>query len=370
MEGEKPSLADVLELLYTARSRYRTVRLELLGSSRPHAQHEAMQRLTGRRASQIMIEVGGGGPDAIPEVIETRLRLSGEPPGRWRVEREDGNGASLTVSDGDTWWTYHPRAGAMTNFGDAAAPGRVTRRGDADPRSVRSARDARPGGDGRDAGRDRGARPAAARCAGALGPPLVRRRRAPAARAPGAGRPAPGAVVLRRAGVVDARGDLDRVRHRAAARDVRLRAAEGRERPRRTEPAFRAADDRGGGGARFVLRLRPHRARGGLARARRLPAAGGGLRDAPPHLHADRRFPARERLGVEHRRRVGRLRAGRVAGVGRLPVHRGGRPGGRRVRARRDASAADVERADRRRARRARRQDGESRRAARGRPFV
>ncbi len=118
MEGNTPSLAHVLELLYTARTRYRTVRLELRSSSRPRAQGEAMQRLTGQRASQMVFAIGGGRGE-IPEVIETRLRLSGEPPGRWRVERDDGNGASLTVADGDTFWTYHPLAGAMTNFGDA-----------------------------------------------------------------------------------------------------------------------------------------------------------------------------------------------------------------------------------------------------------
>ena len=60
MEGEKPSLAHVLELLYTARTRYRTVRLELRRLEPPAAQREAMQRLTGQRTSQIVFAMGEG----------------------------------------------------------------------------------------------------------------------------------------------------------------------------------------------------------------------------------------------------------------------------------------------------------------------
>ena len=113
--GDSPELRDVLELLYTARSRFRTIRLELRAVRNPRAEQEATQRFQtgGARVGQVVLAAG-----EVPERTETVLHVAAEPPARWRVEREDAQGSSLTVVDGDTWWMYHPAMGAITNHGD------------------------------------------------------------------------------------------------------------------------------------------------------------------------------------------------------------------------------------------------------------
>lgn len=122
MPPETPRLSELLELLYTARTRYRTVRLELVVHSRPRREREAMERLQagGGRVTSMMI---GAVPEETPELVERRVRVWGEPPSRWRVEREDEGGASLSVLDGSDWWMYHPAMGAVTNHGDESHQG-------------------------------------------------------------------------------------------------------------------------------------------------------------------------------------------------------------------------------------------------------
>jgi outer membrane lipoprotein-sorting protein len=114
---EIPRLSDVLEMLYTARSRYRTVRLEAVVRRRPRLEREAVERMQSRGGGQrVLFSVGPEGE--IPERQDVRLRLAGEPPSRWRLEREEESGTSLTVVEGERWWMYHPAMGALTNAGD------------------------------------------------------------------------------------------------------------------------------------------------------------------------------------------------------------------------------------------------------------
>jgi outer membrane lipoprotein-sorting protein len=118
-------LGDLLELLYGARSSFRTVRGVLRHRHSTRLTQEAMLRENARRASR---RAGGGGAmlqfarggqaEEPPDLQEEVTRFWFEPPHRLREETESSSGRGhTTVLDGDLWWTYMPDWGATSNVG-------------------------------------------------------------------------------------------------------------------------------------------------------------------------------------------------------------------------------------------------------------
>lgn len=113
-------LGDLLELIYCAGDRWRTVRLTLRHWHHPGRTQKAVERLSRERASggarQVTLYGGAGAPE--PDEIEhiVRVWLDGD---RAREEREGPYAfPSLGVRDGDQWWLYSQEHGASTNEGD------------------------------------------------------------------------------------------------------------------------------------------------------------------------------------------------------------------------------------------------------------
>ena len=113
-------LGELLELIYGAGDRWRTVRLTLREWQHPGRIAAAIERLNREQASggarQVMLFGAAGGPE--PEEIEhvVRVWLDGD---RAREEREGPYAfPALGVRDGERWWMYSPEHGASTNDGD------------------------------------------------------------------------------------------------------------------------------------------------------------------------------------------------------------------------------------------------------------
>lgn len=113
-------LGDLLELIYGASDRWRTVRLTLREWHHSGRTREAIERLSREQATggsrQVMLYGATGQPE--PEEIEHVLRvwLDGD---RAREEREGPFAfPSLGVRDGTRWWLYSKEHGASTNEGD------------------------------------------------------------------------------------------------------------------------------------------------------------------------------------------------------------------------------------------------------------
>lgn len=114
------SIGDLLELIYGAGDRWRTVRLTLRHWHHPGRAREAVERHHRERATSgarlVALYGGAGGPE--PDEIEhiVRVWLDGD---RAREER-DGPYAfpRLGVRDGSQWWLYSREHGASRNEGD------------------------------------------------------------------------------------------------------------------------------------------------------------------------------------------------------------------------------------------------------------
>lgn len=118
-------LGDLLELMHGARNRYRTLRLtmrEWQHSGRHLRVFEEQARRRPRGGGLVMYSAGEAEADSPPteeQVTVVRLWIGGEA--RVREERdvvEPPGERSVSVRDGDWWWTYSPSMGAMTNEGD------------------------------------------------------------------------------------------------------------------------------------------------------------------------------------------------------------------------------------------------------------
>jgi outer membrane lipoprotein-sorting protein len=114
-------LGELLELLYGARSSFRTARGVLRRRSSRRLSQAAMVRQNARRrrggtGQIVMFASGGGTAEEPPDLQEEVTRFWFEPPDRLRDETESAAGHThTTVLDGDLWWTYSPEWGAMSN---------------------------------------------------------------------------------------------------------------------------------------------------------------------------------------------------------------------------------------------------------------
>lgn len=118
-------VAAVLELLYGARHRYRTVRGVLETWHDPGRLMEAHRRSAERRrgrgyggSMQIMIATSGEGPPELPNEQRELIRFWYEPPDRLREEARTlgpHEYERVFVRDGTHWWAYSPDWGAMSN---------------------------------------------------------------------------------------------------------------------------------------------------------------------------------------------------------------------------------------------------------------
>ena len=123
-------LAQLLELLYGAHARFRSVRGVLrewrdVELSERAMRHEAEQQERGRersmgraRSMQIAFASGPAGP-APPSEIDTIIRFWLERPDRVREEHHSthsyGRDGLVMVKRGELWWQYDPRSGAVSN---------------------------------------------------------------------------------------------------------------------------------------------------------------------------------------------------------------------------------------------------------------
>jgi outer membrane lipoprotein-sorting protein len=118
-------LATVLELLYTARMRYRTARGALtyrhstsLMMQAHRRQAERWNRRPGRGGSTLVaFSSSDRGGEEPPDLHEERARFWWQPHDRLReeVESETRGQTRTTVLNGDLWWTYSPDWGATSN---------------------------------------------------------------------------------------------------------------------------------------------------------------------------------------------------------------------------------------------------------------
>jgi outer membrane lipoprotein-sorting protein len=110
-------LGDLLELIYGAGERWRTVRLTLREWQHPGRTREAIERLNKRQSSggSSQIIISGAGSEPEPEELEhvVRIWLDGD---RAREEREGPYAfPALGVRDGTRWWQYSKEYGGSSN---------------------------------------------------------------------------------------------------------------------------------------------------------------------------------------------------------------------------------------------------------------
>jgi outer membrane lipoprotein-sorting protein len=113
-------LGDLLELMYTATSRYTTLRAtyrewdHLERSERAFRRYAETLDAPGGRGGMVMIGFGfsGGQP---PDETEALIGIWMAPPAKMRMERTGYPEAHTVVSDGEQEWTYSPSLGAIVN---------------------------------------------------------------------------------------------------------------------------------------------------------------------------------------------------------------------------------------------------------------
>jgi outer membrane lipoprotein-sorting protein len=121
--GDVSRLGDVLELMHTADDRSPVLRAEArVWQDVPRvlaARREAAERDGGR-----VVSVGGGDGRAPSSEIEHRLRLWLQRPDRFRSERDEEDGTTVTVADGSHWWRFAPGMGALREDGRSSTAAR------------------------------------------------------------------------------------------------------------------------------------------------------------------------------------------------------------------------------------------------------
>lgn len=114
-------LGDLLELLYGARSSFRTARGVVRTRHSMRLTQEGIRRQNALRrggggSMMVQFASAGGSGEEPPDLQEEVARFWFEPPDRLREETESAAArAHTTVLDGDLWWTYSPDWGAISN---------------------------------------------------------------------------------------------------------------------------------------------------------------------------------------------------------------------------------------------------------------
>jgi outer membrane lipoprotein-sorting protein len=109
-------LGDVLELLYGARGRYTTARLEASERRRYRLQNEAHERAR-RQYSSDGVGISYGPPVDLPEEGEANTRSWFAQPNRFREERVEHGREYLVLGDGARFWTSTPEWATVVQDG-------------------------------------------------------------------------------------------------------------------------------------------------------------------------------------------------------------------------------------------------------------
>src|SRR5262249_46051297 len=119
------ALAETLELLYTARHRFRTIAAGLRYRYRPALVQEGWNRWVARQAPGSVADLrsGEGGPGSaaeqkhLPDSTEALQlwRVWWDKPARWRheVDLPDAGKVHIWVIDGGRWWFYDSGEGTI-----------------------------------------------------------------------------------------------------------------------------------------------------------------------------------------------------------------------------------------------------------------
>jgi outer membrane lipoprotein-sorting protein len=113
-------LGDLLELMYTATSRYTTLRVTIREWQHLERTERAFQRYAealdapGGRGAMVMVGFGFG-TEPPPKTTETLIRIWTAPQAKTRMERSGDGEPQTTVSDGEQVWTFAPSLGAYVN---------------------------------------------------------------------------------------------------------------------------------------------------------------------------------------------------------------------------------------------------------------
>jgi len=125
-------LGHVLELLYGARDRYESARLEAHERRNHRLQSEAYERAQRQHSGAVSVTLYAPLDDA-PEESETTIRLWFEQPNRFREERIQNGHEMLLVGDGARWWTSSPEWATVVQEGDGWAQADASSRTLLDP---------------------------------------------------------------------------------------------------------------------------------------------------------------------------------------------------------------------------------------------
>jgi outer membrane lipoprotein-sorting protein len=114
-------LGDLLELLYGARSRFRSARGTLRYRHSNALLQEARRHWVERSASlghTVSLQYAGAGDEEPPDLYEERVRFWWEAPGRLREEVESStpHQARVHVVDAPVWWIYREGHEALSNI--------------------------------------------------------------------------------------------------------------------------------------------------------------------------------------------------------------------------------------------------------------
>ena len=111
-------LADLLELLHGAGSRWKTVRLAMTRWGNSELAGDAMRRYAaqcatgGQSRGTVVTGRGGSGPPTWQTATRAWVDRTGD---RSRVETSGDHGDRLTICTGYLWWAYSPESGSISN---------------------------------------------------------------------------------------------------------------------------------------------------------------------------------------------------------------------------------------------------------------
>ena len=107
----------MLELLYGARDRYSTARLDAREHRRYRLQNEAYERARHTYAQGELVAISYSAPVDLPEEGEATVRSWFAQPNRFREERVENGRRDLVLGDGTRFWTSSPEWATVVQDG-------------------------------------------------------------------------------------------------------------------------------------------------------------------------------------------------------------------------------------------------------------